>query len=575
MESTIAYVVPIRDFPIKTRGFDYLLPKNKKLKIGQLCLIDFRNNLCLGVILDFKENSQFSNLKTISPLEKDIVFPSAWLKTIEWFAEFYHYSLGSTLKLFFPTFGKKLNFVFSEQLKGKGTVITDKKFAKINLHKNKQPATIIFHANNHQIISSYYQYLTNNFQQQNKNILIICADQFASKKLSQQLSNFPVIILDSSLTQKQWRENWLQTLLPGFKIIITSQKGCLTPINNLGLIIVDQENSAGLIQRERNPRYDCRQIALSYAQNSQVPLIYTSLSVSMFCLSLAQKKLADYYNVELNKRPEFVVVDQKTELVASKNKFGPVSEQALKKFYRNEKNKPIFIFSFYHQSKKVFCFYCQKENSADEKSCRACRQPLTNDRKSLVGIENELKSIDLQSSSADNFRQESKIFIGGLKHLNIINDLGLSIIIDADNILNIPNYQSSEKLRNIVDYLTSISEKTLVLTKNPDHHCYQQNFMIYAKTELGIRKKYNYHPYGQIYHVIAKNFVDEEVDLFKSNLKIHFPNENIEINGPFKDKAGKNCFLLIKSNSDNTIAKIGNYMYSNWMLDRHPADLLK
>lgn len=570
MKNKIAHVVPVRDFPTTTSGFDYLIPDNFNCFPGELCQIDFRNSPSLGVVLAVKEKSDFSNLKPVQLLDKNIIFSRGWLETVLWFSAYYHFSVGSTLKYFFPKFGKKINFNIPNANKAYNVLKVDNQgFKKIAINQ-QQP--ILIHAPSQTTIIDYYKYLADRYHSQNKSIVIICPDQTTIKNLSSHLSDYPIINLDSSLTDKLWRENWLKTFASGFKIILTTQKGSLAPINNLGLIVVDQENSALHVQSERNPRFDNRWLAYHYGQNSKVPVIYTSLSVSLFSASLIQQKKLVYYAISLNKRPKFKVIDYNLETVGSDNLFGPVCQQAINNCLH--KQQPVFIFSFFHQPKNSYCFYCGSENSLANSYCKKCHQLLVVDKKSLIGIKNELAKINYEPQSADLYSESvGKIFVGGLKHLNKINNLGLTIILDADNILNIPNFYASEKLRSIVDYLSQASQQTLIISKNPQHHVFDSDFKNYLKSELNIRKKYHLPPYGDICHISCAKFEPTEINSFKNNLKKL--DSNLTITGPLLDKLNRNEYLIIKSDQAGCLAKISDFMYSKWMLDRQPTDLLR
>lgn len=570
MKNKIALVAPICDFPTTANGFDYLIPDNFNCFPGELCQINFRNNLQLGVVLEIKEKSEFANLKTLQLLTKNIIFSPGWLNTVIWFSKYYHYSVGSTLKYFFPKFGKKINLNFPLPTKIPVPEVGDYKiFKQINISQ-QQP--ILIHANNQATIINYYKYLADLYSAKNKSIAIICPDQLSIKNLSAQLANYLVINLDGSLTDKVWRENWLKTIASGFKIILTTQKGCLAPINNLGLIIVDQENSFQHIQTERNPRFDARIVALNYAQNLKVPLIYTTLSISLFSSALIQRKELIYYAVSLAKRPKFKIIDHNLETVGSDNLFGPICQQAIKNTLL--KNQPVFIFSFFHQPKNSFCFICGTENSVNTVQCKKCKQVLVADKKSFIGIKNELAKINYEPLSAESFNVNGKIYVGGLRHLAKVKDLGLTIILDADNILNIANFNSVEKLRSIIDYLNQASAQTLIICKNTQHHVYDLDFKNYLNTELATRKKYSLPPYGDICHVTSKKFEPSEVELFKTKI-LEGINRNLQITGPLTDKLDNMEYLIIKSDQPNSLAKISDYMYSKWILDRQPADLLR
>lgn len=567
MTDKIAVVVPMRDFPTKTPGFDYQLKAADNLTVGQLCQVNFRNRNELGYIFSISDHSQFTKLKCVTPLSNQIIADTGWIETIKWFSRYYHYSLGSTIKLFSPQFGKKLVLKATPLSNEPLPTITSNKFEKVKFNKDHQ--AVLFHADKPATIAAYYLSLANQLKKANQSLLIICPDQTAVSKLCNTFSQWPVIILDASLTDKVWRENWLTAVSePEFKIVIATQKGCLTPVKNLGAIVVDQENSPNHLQQERNPRYDCRLVAFNYAKNLKQPLIFTSLSPSIYSLNLVQQKQLVYYSANIKNRAKFKVVDRTTELVASKEMFGPISEHYLRETLAAKKS--VFIFSFYHDSKKVFCLNCGLENSSQQKACSKCRQLLMADKKSTVGINIELAKLKLPIKFVKN---DASVGVGGLRHLPNLENVGLSIFMDPDNILNIPSFSSAEKLRSIIDQLNAVSERLLVISKNINHHCYQANFMDYVKTEFAIRKKYHQFPFGEVVHVSASKFNESDVTSFKSNLKQINP--DIEIFGPELDRAQRQYYLLVKATNSKDLENVAEYLSNDWILNRYPSDLKK
>jgi primosomal protein N' len=565
MKKKIAAVVPIRDFPAtSTCAFDYNVTDDN-YTIGELVLINFRKINTLGLITGFKNNTEYKNLKNISKLFPLLSVNYDWLKTIIWFSEYYHYSVGSTLKYFFPKFGKKPNLTCKKLLRIKNKINSPNKFFnKIKLINGK---SALIHANDLISIENYYVVLISQFYKKHQSVLIICPEQFACQRLKKIFANWPVLLLDASLTDKEWRENWLIAVTSSdFKIVLATHKGALCPVKNLGLIVVDQENALSLIQNERNPRFDCRLLAWQYAKNLNTPVVFTSLSPSIFTLSLPE---VVYYKLKLNLRPNFKIINQNDENVATNNIFGPLCEQAIKKYLKLKEK--IFIFSFFHQPKNLYCYYCGYENKVGSVACKNCQQTLTADKKSYLGLKNELDRLHLISDNADNLinNTQCQIFIGGIKHLPFIKKIGLTIIVDADAILNVANFYSNQRLRSIIDYLTQASKETMVITKIPGHHVFNLDFKKYLLQELAVNKKFNLYPYGDMAQIIVKKFNFNDLENFKKLL-----DDGIKIIGPLLDREQKRYYLLLKCHQRDGLKDVGKLLPKEWILNRYPKEFV-
>lgn len=89
-----------------------------------------------------------------------------------------------------------------------------------------------------------------------------------------------LVAIHSGLTDKQRLNAWLQASFGQASIIIGTRSAVLTPIPNLGLIVIDEEHDASFKQQD-SLRYQARDVALKRAQEANIPIVLGSATPSL------------------------------------------------------------------------------------------------------------------------------------------------------------------------------------------------------------------------------------------------------------------------------------------------------
>ena len=95
-----------------------------------------------------------------------------------------------------------------------------------------------------------------------------------------------VALWHSKLTQKQRSLTWKEICKGTFKVIIGARSAVFSPLKNLGLIVIDEEQEASFRQDSPSPRYHARDVALMRAK----------LNNAVILLASATPSLESYYN---------------------------------------------------------------------------------------------------------------------------------------------------------------------------------------------------------------------------------------------------------------------------------------
>ena len=96
----------------------------------------------------------------------------------------------------------------------------------------------------------------------------------------EQRFSVPVAAVHSGLNDKERYEIWVKARENYFGIVIGTRSSLFTPLNQLGLIIVDEEHDLSYKQQE-GVRYSARDVAIVYAQQCGIPIVLGSATPSL------------------------------------------------------------------------------------------------------------------------------------------------------------------------------------------------------------------------------------------------------------------------------------------------------
>ena len=126
-------------------------------------------------------------------------------------------------------------------------------------------------------------------------------------------------VLHSRLSDGERLDEWQRIRLADANVVIGARSAIFAPLQNLGLIVIDEEHEQSYLS-DRHPRYDARRVARSRAEREGATLILSSATPSI--LSFSQAQNGEYTLVEMLSRvhnrplPKVTVVDMRKELAA-------------------------------------------------------------------------------------------------------------------------------------------------------------------------------------------------------------------------------------------------------------------
>lgn len=429
-----------------------------------------------------------------------------------------------------------------------------------------------------------------------------------------------IAAIHSALSDGEKYDEWRRIVKGEAKIVIGARSAIFAPLNNIGMIIIDEEHSDSYKQDDSNPRYNAKDIALLRGKYHNCPVIMGSATPSLEVFARAKKgvfKLLELPNrINGKSLPHINIVDMNEMISKTKGHFSPVLLEAISA--RLLKNEQIILllnrrgyssfvtckncgYTFkcpncditltYHKSSRTLrCHYCGYGTKVYD-TCPECHEKSINDLG--VGtekVEEELNKLfpesrilrmDFDTTSRKGMHEkmikdfknhEYDILLGtqivskGLDFDNVT----LVGVINADTSLNIPDFRSSETTFSLLAQVAGRAGRSdkegevIIQTFNPEHYAIQytkkHDYLGFYNREMSIRRELKYPPYYYICYVKISG---------KDNKYIY--EESLKITKLFHNKL---INMIILGPSPCTIFKLNNiYRYGIILKYKKDEDL--
>ena len=344
-------------------------------------------------------------------------------------------------------------------------------------------------------------------------------------------------------------------------IVIGARSAVFAPLDNIGIIIIDEEHSDSYKQSDPSPRYHARDIAILRSKYHKCSVLLGSATPSLESMARARKgvyKLLSLpHRINGKELPVVNIIDMNKEIRKVKGHFSLELVDAIRS--RLEKNEQVILllnrrgyssfvtckncgYTFkcpncditltYHKSSNALrCHYCGHGEKVFD-TCPECKEKaLNNLGVGTQKIEEELNTLfpeskilrmDYDTTSKkgmhekmiESFRNhEYDILLGtqmvakGLDFSNVT----LVGVINADTSLNIPDFRSSENTFSLLSQVAGRSGRAsktgsvIIQTFNPEHYainlCRNHDYLSFYKQEMMIRRQLKYPPYYYICNI--------------------------------------------------------------------------
>lgn len=361
-----------------------------------------------------------------------------------------------------------------------------------------------------------------------------------------------IAVLHSGLSDGEKYDEWRKIKEGKVDIVIGARSAVFAPLENLGVIIMDEEHSA-TYKQENSPRYHALDVAKWRAKYHNIPLILGSATPSLESFARAHKGV--YQLLTLTKRynntlPKIVVIDLNEEFKKANSYLSNPLLEAIKDRMSKKEQSILFLnrrgyssylscsgcgdvikcpncdisLTFHKSSNMLRCHYCGYATKKED-ICPKCGAFYKEFGIGTEKIKEELEAkipgirvlrMDVDTTTTKNAHEK---IIKDFASLNYDCLVGTQMIakgldfpnvtfvgvVNADISLNLPDFRASEVTFQLLNQVSGRSGRgskqglVYIQTFNKDHYAISyaltNDYLGFYHQEMQIRKKLAYPPF--------------------------------------------------------------------------------
>lgn len=362
-----------------------------------------------------------------------------------------------------------------------------------------------------------------------------------------------IAILHSKLTPTERAQEWYDIYSGNKKIVLGVRSAIFAPIQNLGYIIIDEEHE-NTYKQDSNPRYDARQVAIIRGLFESCKVVFGSAtpSVEMFyrtttgeitLLNMNNRyndmphppiKICDmtrekdtYFSTELLDAIRNRIIKGEQVMLLLNRKGYSTYVQCEDCGYVEECSHCSIKYSYYASQGILKCNYCGEIKQYEHRCPQCGSTHIVHGGKGVERVEEELKKYfdariitveadnskkDFEKIYFDFFNKKYDIMIGtqliskGFHFPNVT----LVGVINADTILNFPDFRAGEKTFDLVLQVAGRSGReklgeVITQTYQSESPIFKDiakiDYMAFYKNEIMLRKILKYPPFSKMINI--------------------------------------------------------------------------
>jgi len=402
-----------------------------------------------------------------------------------------------------------------------------------------------------------------------KNVLFLAPEialaSQLTKRLARKFGTKDVAIWHSSISEGERYDVWQKLYKNEIKILAGARSAVFAPLQNIGLIIIDEEHESAYKQTSPAPRYDARLVAKKLAQFNNCPLILGSATpdISSYYYAINSDHLYQMlkrYN-DAKIAPVTVINMQEYGQAAYRHLISQPLIQAIKETLDNKQQVILLInrrgYSTYTQCQgcghviecpncaipmiwhskdnMLKCHYCNHAEYFPDKCPNCGNESLKNSGTGTQKIEEYISEI-FQGYNVE--RIDSDVLVRKGEHIRLLDkfqkgeidilvgtqmiakgldnpNVTLVGVISADASFNLPDYRASERGFQLLTQVAGragrgeFKGRVFFQTYNPEFYALEsaksQNYFDFYKKEIVSREDFDYPPFSQIIRIIMSS----------------------------------------------------------------------
>ena len=374
------------------------------------------------------------------------------------------------------------------------------------------------------------------------------------KRVENRFADVPTAVLHSQMAAGKRTQDYLRAMLGQVKLVIGTRLAVFTPMDDVGLIVVDEEHDSSFKQ-DNELRYHARDLAVWRAKQSGCPIVLGSATPSLESWHKAQS--GAYRLLQLTERAHASAQLPQVEILnvgrlKLDNGFSPQALQLLKQnfeaggmslVYLNRRGFAPALFCgdcghtfgcpncsakmvLHQRARQLRCHHCDHREPIPFKCPDCGNQDLTAVGHGTQRVEETLRAflpkatvvrVDRDSTAhkndwADLYRRiadnEIDILVGTqmLAKGHDFARLNLVIVLNADGSLYSADFRAPERLFSELMQVSGRAGradkpgKVLIQTQLPEHPVFAavkaQDYAVFAENELNERQMFAMPPFG-------------------------------------------------------------------------------
>lgn len=412
-----------------------------------------------------------------------------------------------------------------------------------------------------------------------------------------------VVVMHSKLSVGERHDAWRRLQLGQAGIVIGARSALFAPVNNLGIIIIDEEHEF-TYKQEESPRYHAREVALVRARlaNAVVILGSATPAVETYYQALNGKHtlLPMRQRIDNVPMPSVTVVDMRQELAQGRRSvISPPLQEMLAETLANKEQAVILlnrrgystfvlcrecghvlkcrhcdISLVYHTAGNILrCHYCQERHSIPD-TCPECGSRYI--RYFGTGTQKVEEALNQLFPTAKIIRMDQDTTSRKMAHDKILSAfangnydilLGTQMVakghdisnvtavgvISADTALNLPDFRAAEKTFALLTQAAgragrgAKAGRVVMQTYNPEHYSVQagaaHNYQAFFESEITFRRQLNYPPFTHLLKITVQandeTLAHRNANLLAAELSQTLTGVNSSVVGPFPASVNK------------------------------------
>ena len=438
-----------------------------------------------------------------------------------------------------------------------------------NQIKEETNPTILVHGVTASGKTEVYFKLIDDTIKSGKNVLFLAPEIALASQLTKRLAwkfgTKDVAIWHSSISEGERYDVWQKLYKNEIKILAGARSAVFAPLQNIGLIIIDEEHEGAYKQTSPAPRYDARLVAKKLAQFNNCPLILGSATpdISSYYYAVNSNHLYQMlkrYN-DAKIAPVTVINMQEYGQAAYRHLISQPLIHAIKETLDNKQQVILLInrrgYSTYTQCQgcghviecpncaipmiwhskdnMLKCHYCNHAQYFPDKCPNCGFEGLKNSGTGTQKIEEYISEIFQGYNIA---RIDSDVLVRKGEHVRLLDkfqkgeidilvgtqmiakgldnpNVTLVGVISADASFNLPDYRASERGFQLLTQVAGragrgeFKGRVFFQTYNPKFYVLEsaksQNYADFYKKEIVSREDFDYPPFSQIIRIIMSS----------------------------------------------------------------------